>query len=109
MLPRIRPSQPLSMKSLRLSFFALLLISLQGLSAAPVITATEDDATVATTRKLVGDTITYTTTISNTAPVVVGSTANDATGVSLTNPTPANTTESRTVPWSVISPTAAGT
>ena len=61
--------------------------------AAPTITATQDDATAAATRKLVGETITYTTTINNTAPVVVGSTANDATGVTLTNATPVNTTD----------------
>ncbi len=61
--------------------------------AAPTITATQDDGTPAATRKLVGDTVTYTTTISNTAAVIVGSTANDASGVQLTNPTPANTTE----------------
>jgi uncharacterized repeat protein (TIGR01451 family) len=57
-------------------------------AVGPIITATQDDATAAATRKLVGDTITYTTTISNTAAIGAG---NDATGLMLTNPTPANT------------------
>ncbi len=81
---------------------ALIAFYAQPLFAAPTITATQDDATAAATRKLVGETITYTTTINNTAPVIVGSTANDATGVTLTNPTPANTTDSGTVSISPV-------
>ncbi|MFL6531445.1 MAG: LamG-like jellyroll fold domain-containing protein, partial [Chthoniobacterales bacterium] len=83
------------MKTSRLFVVLSLLCAVSTLrvSAAPTITATQDDATLATTRKLVGDTVTYTTTISNTAAVIVGSNGNDATGVQLTNPTPTNTTE----------------
>src|SRR3954464_5610432 len=83
------------MKTSRL-FVALSLlcaVSTLRVSAAPSIAATQDDATLATARKLVGDTVTYTTTISNTAGIIVGGNANDATGVQLTNPTPTNTTE----------------
>lgn len=94
----------LVMKTSRLSFLLTVLCTCAALraSAAPIISATQDDGTPAATRKAVGDTITYTTTISNTAAVVVGSTANDATGVQLTNPTPANTTDSGSVTISPI-------
>jgi hypothetical protein len=80
----------------------LICLSADSLSAAPAITATQDDNTPAATRKAVGDTITYSTTITNTAPVIVGSTANDATGLQLTNPTPANTTDTGTVSISPV-------
>ena len=69
---------------------SILLLSLPAAHAAPAIVATQDDGTPAATRKVPGDTITYTTVITNTAAVGAG---NDATGVLLTNPTPANTTD----------------
>ncbi|HEX8679678.1 MAG TPA: Ig-like domain-containing protein, partial [Chthoniobacterales bacterium] len=80
------------MKKLRLLQATVLACVLNTSSAfaAPTITATQDDATAAATRKAVGDTITYTTTINNTAAAGAG---NEATGVQLTNPTPANTTD----------------
>src|SRR4051812_44618868 len=89
------------MKSIRFSFLVAVCTALNFSTAlaAPNITATQDDATLATARKLVGDTITYTTTISNTAAIGAG---NDATGLTLTNPTPTNTTDAGTVSISPI-------
>ncbi len=71
----------------------------QNLFAVPAITATQDDGTPAATRKLVGETITYTTTITNTAAIGAG---NDATSLILTNPTPTNTTDTGSVTISPI-------
>lgn len=89
------------MKSLPTCLAAALVCALCVLDSegAPNITATQDDATAAATRKLVGETITYTTTISNTAAVGAG---NDATGLSLTNATPANTTDAGSVSISPV-------
>ncbi len=52
----------------------------------PIITATQDDGVPAATRKMVGETVTYTIQINSTG-------SNDATGVTLTDPTAANTSE----------------
>ena len=71
---------------------ALLVASASISSAAVTVTATNDDGVPAATRKLQGDTVNYTTVISNTAAIVAGN-ANDATGVMLTNPTPLNTVD----------------
>ncbi|HEX8679072.1 MAG TPA: hypothetical protein VF683_03895, partial [Chthoniobacterales bacterium] len=92
------------MKTLRLLQAIVLacVLNTSAALAAPTITATQDDGTPAATRKAVGDTITYTTTISNTAAVILDSTANDATGVQLTNPTPANTNDTGTVSISPV-------
>ncbi len=70
---------------------ASLLCSLLGIhaaldvAAAPIITANKDDNLAAGLRKLPGNTITYTTTISNTGDAT-------ATAVQFSDPDPANTT-----------------
>ena len=78
---------------------ALLVATAQLASAVPTITATQDDGVPAATRKLQGDTVNYTTVISNTAAIGAG---NDATGVTLTNATPTNTTDTGVVSISPI-------
>jgi hypothetical protein len=69
--------------------FAALLVTGGNLSAAPDVKATQTDAfpVYPDGRAREGDTITYSTVISNATGT------NDATGVQFTNPTPANTTD----------------
>ncbi|MEY2563208.1 MAG: hypothetical protein QOH88_1401, partial [Verrucomicrobiota bacterium] len=69
--------------------FAVLLFGGGSLSAAPDIKATQTDAfpTYPDGRAREGDTITYSTVISNATGT------SDATGVQFTNPTPGNTTD----------------
>lgn len=79
----LRHAHPLRFAFLQIG---VVLATLVTAHAAPVVTATLDDATPATTRRTQGSTITYTTTITN-----AGDTA--AINVKLTDAAPAYTTE----------------
>ena len=78
-----------AVRSLSGFLFAALLVTGGNLSAAPDVKATQTDAfpVYPDGRAREGDTITYSTVISNATGT------NDATGVQFTNPKPANTTD----------------
>ena len=84
-------ARPRPFPSLAAALFALLLAVFAagapsaGFAQAPSISATLDDGVPAGTYKQNGDTLTYTTVITNSGDA-------DATGVTLTEPTPADTT-----------------
>ena len=83
-LPRPLPSLAAPLFALLLAILAIAAPS-AGFAQAPNVSATLDDGVPAGTYKQNGDTLTYTTVITNSGAV-------NATGVTLTEPTPADTT-----------------